>query len=369
MAFAWLSSARHKRFPLGWPTTYMPLGLAMLAAVLEKTGADVRIIDCLAYDIVERSAEKTTFGLPLYALGEVINGFSPHVVGISNLVSAFIEDALAVARLVKGTDPTIQVVMGGIEPSLETQNLDLLANNPAIDVLVRGEGEATLSELIAHYDPSRQKFESLDVVAGLVIRSASGEVTLTPPRTFVRNLDELPWPAYHLLDLDRMFTNPYYARYRAPKDGGCTLPMHASRGCPYSCCFCSVHTQVGRAHRAHSLAYVQAHLQHVKRSYGISHVSFEDDNFTLNPTRALALLRAIEGLEITWHTPNGLRADTITESLAERISASGATSVTIAVESGDQHTLDSVIRKRRTGRPANAESGEHSVIGGREHCA
>lgn len=337
--------------------SYIPLGLASLAAVLERTGAQVKVIDALAYDTVERRGDETIFGLASHQLRRELAAFAPHVVGVTNPFSAFLADALDVTRWVKSVDPTIQVVFGGIEPSLDARNLDLLRANPTIDVIVRGEGEATICELIAHYDPRTRRFESLESVAGLVIRTEAGPVVRTAARPFIRNLDELPLPAYHLLEMDRMFANPYYARYRAPHDSGRSLPVHSTRGCPYSCCFCSVHSQVGKAHRAHSPEYVRTHIRHLIDTYGVRHIQFEDDNLTLQPVRSLALLRAIEDLGITWHTPNGLRADTITEELARSMRSSGAISATIAVESGDQRILDRVIHKRLR-LPAVIEAAE-----------
>lgn len=325
--------------------SYLPLGLAMLAAALEQSGARVHIIDCLAHELMLPAGDKVRFGLPPSLLAPQIAAFQPEVVGITNPFSAFIDDALQVARLVKSVDPTAQVVLGGIEPSLSGRNTSLLAAHDTLDVLVKGEGELTIVDLVAHYEPERRGFTRLDQVAGILFRSERA-IKETGPRAFLANLDALPLPAYHLLDIERMLSNRLYARNRGRRPGVRCMPIHTSRGCPYSCNFCSVHSQVGKAHRRHSPAYVARHMQHLMQSYGVRHFHFEDDNLTLHPQHTRDLLSAVEPLQISWDTPNGVRVDTIDGELARLMARSGAVSVTVAVESGDQGVLDEVVNKR-----------------------
>lgn len=324
--------------------SYVPLGLAILGAVLRRMGVQVRIIDCLATHHMEVQRPNLTFGMGPTQLEQELRNFAPHIVGVTNPFTSFIEDALRTARLVKQIDRTIQVILGGVEPSLEPSNRKLLADNASLDVLVRAEGEITLCDLIAHYDPASRAFFNLSEVDGILYRGPEGPCG-TPKRPFMGDLDELPLPAYDLLDLEQTYRNPFYARHRLrAKDTRC-LPIHTSRGCPYACVFCSVHSQVGKPNRRHSTAYVVRHMQHVMENYGVRHFHFEDDNLTLHGPRAHELFEAIEPLRITWDTPNGLRADTITAELARKMAAAGAKSVTIAVESGDQEVLDTIVKK------------------------
>jgi anaerobic magnesium-protoporphyrin IX monomethyl ester cyclase len=324
--------------------SYVPLGLALLAAVLRRMGVQVKIIDCLATHHLVVNRPNVTFGMNAQQLEEELRAFAPHIVGVTNPFTCFIEDALRTARLIKQIDPTIQLILGGVEPSLEPSNRKLLENEPALDVLVRAEGEITLCDLIAHYDPTTRSFFDLNEVEGILFRAPSGSCS-TPKRPFISNLDELPLPAYDLLDLDQTYRNPFYARHRLRAKGARCLPIHTSRGCPYACVFCSVHSQVGKPNRRHSTGYVVRHMQHVMETYGVQHFHFEDDNLTLHGPRAHELFEAIKPLGISWDTPNGLRADTITAELAQKMATAGARSVTIAVESGDQEVLDSIVKK------------------------
>jgi anaerobic magnesium-protoporphyrin IX monomethyl ester cyclase len=324
--------------------SYVPLGLAVLGAVLRRMGVQVKIIDCLAIHHMEVKRPNLTFGMSARQLEDELRSFAPHIVGVTNPFTCFIEDALRVARLIKELDPSIQLILGGVEPSLEPSNRKLLESEPSLDVLVRAEGEITLCDLIAHYDPATRSFFDLSEVEGILFRSPDGPCS-TPKRPFIGDLDELPLPAYDLLDLDQTYRNPFYARHRLrAKDTRC-LPIHTSRGCPYACVFCSVHTQVGKPNRRHSTGYVVRHMQHVMETYGVRHFHFEDDNLTLHGPRAHELFEAITPLGISWDTPNGLRADTITAELAQKMATAGAKSVTIAVESGDQEILDKVVKK------------------------
>ncbi len=326
--------------------SYFPTGLAYIGATLEHIGVETEIVDCLAYN--EKSIEngKISFGLSEQSVGEIAANFRPHVVGISNPFSMFIENALRTAHILKTIDPSMSIVLGGIYASVYPMNYQLLEQFQDIDLLMVGEGEATWRDLLDHYSSSKRCFEQLSSVPGIIYRAFDGQVITNPKRPFLQNLDILPFPAYHLIDMELMFSNPHYAAKRLKARNGRCLPIITSRGCPYTCNFCSVHSQVGYQNRTHSVNYIVKHINYVRERYSINHFHFEDDNLTLNAPRARKLFLAIKELEITWDTPNGVRADTITKDLAKLMANSGASSVTIAVESGDEYILNHVIRKR-----------------------
>jgi anaerobic magnesium-protoporphyrin IX monomethyl ester cyclase len=325
--------------------SYFPAGIAYLAAALETMEVQLEVLDCLAYAEERPVGNLIWFGLNHDALRAEIERFAPHIVGISNAFSMFIADALCVAELVKALDPRTQVVLGGIEASVAPNNRRLLQQQRALDVLVKGEGELTIRDLVSHFSVQKREFENLSDVPGILFRNASDDVIETGKRPWIADLDSVGMPAYHLLDMDRMFDNPYYARWRGRDAGRRCLPIHTSRGCPYSCNFCSVHSQVGKASRRHTPAAVVEHVTYLKNAYGVSHFHFEDDNLTINPKHTQDLFGAIRDLGITFDTPNGIRADTVTPELARLFRQAGATSITIAVESGVQRILDDVVNK------------------------
>lgn len=325
--------------------SYFPVGLASLASSLETIGVNVKIIDCLSYNKKKEYDSIVQFGLSDEDLSDQVMKFQPDIVGITNPFSMFIDDALATAALIKKIDPHLPVIMGGLFPSIAPYNRELLAPNKNVDILVVGEGEATIKELVENFDVEKKIFSALSNIRGILYRGDQGNIVETPRRPFIDNLDSIPIPAYHLIDFERMFSNPYYAKYRRRTGYRC-LPVHTSRGCPYTCNFCSVHTQVGYKYRNFSVEYVKKHLSLLKTQYGVSHVHFEDDNFTLDREHTKDLLNELVDLQLTWDTPNGIRADSVDLEMAEVMSRSGAVSVSIAVESGNQDVIDKIIRKR-----------------------
>jgi len=327
--------------------SYLPMGLVCLASVARRHGADCRIFDSLAYYNVERGSNNDVrWGASDQEIRSVLLESKPNIVGITNPFSMFIEDSRYLARLLKSIDPDVQIVMGGIEASVLTNAENLLAQENAIDICVVGEGEETLGQLLEVYDVGDKQFHELDRVNGIVYRRTDGKVLRTAPRPFIDSLGTLPMPAYDLLDVERMYNNPRYAIQRFRKAGGRCAPVHTSRGCPYKCSFCSVHSQVGYKYRMIPVLDVVEHIEYLKSHLNVTHIHFEDDNLTLSPQRTIDLLTALCDMDITWDTPNGIRADSITPEIAQLMAKSGAVSVTIAVESGDQRVLNEIINKR-----------------------
>jgi anaerobic magnesium-protoporphyrin IX monomethyl ester cyclase len=123
--------------------------------------------------------------------------------------------------------------------------------------------------------------------------------------------------------------------------------MITSRGCPHSCCFCSVHLHMGKKFRAHSPSYVADHIQFVVDKYQVKNIFFEDDNLTFDQKRMETICDQIveRKIKFHWETPNGIRADRLTLELLKKMKKSGCRSVFFGVESGDQWVSDNIIHK------------------------
>jgi radical SAM superfamily enzyme YgiQ (UPF0313 family) len=123
--------------------------------------------------------------------------------------------------------------------------------------------------------------------------------------------------------------------------------MITSRGCPYDCVFCSIHTLMGKQWRGRSPENVVDEIEQLINSYKIKQVDFFDDNMTLNKKRMEAICDLIvkRGLDIEWYTPNGVRADTLDENLLSKMKKSGCKRIRIAPESGVQRVVDQIIKK------------------------
>ena len=320
------------------PSGNLPLGLMYIAAVLEKAGSRVEILDAFMTDVVvRRVGDAAEIGMPYVRIAEEVRRRKPDIVGIANPFTCQIEHAIRVANIVKKFDQDILTVVGG--PHVSAVPEEFLNGADKVDIGVAGEGEYAMLD-IAEMHEGRKKVEEIQ---GIVYRK-SGKVIQTTPRPLIKNLDELPYPAYHLMDMEHYLCQEKI-EYRSFKDR--SVSMITSRGCPFNCVFCSVHLHMGKAFRAHSVDYVVNHIEHVVNKYRVKTIFFEDDNLTFDLKRFEAICdRLLERkIGFNWETPNGIRADYLTMNLLKKMKRSGCQSVFFGVESGDQHVLDDIISK------------------------
>ena len=322
----------------------LPLGLLYLAAILEKNSYRPKIFDCLTSPqskvIVED--DKITHGLPDDIILETIKKEDPRVVGITNPFTAQIENAIHIADLVKQVDKRIITVIGG--PHVSVQSQELLKENKSIDIGVWGEGEYTFLELIKKID----KELPINDIANITYRDETRGVIKNKSKGFIKNLDELVYPAYHLIDLEKYFDLLKRGLAPRPTIRQRSISMITSRGCPYNCIFCSIHLHMGKFFRAHSPDYVIHHIKYVVDKYRVKHISFEDDNLTFDIDRCKKILKGIidNQIKITWDTPNGVRADRIDEELIILMKKSGCVELIFGIESGSQRVLDEIVDKK-----------------------
>jgi magnesium-protoporphyrin IX monomethyl ester (oxidative) cyclase len=209
----------------------------------------------------------------------------------------------------------------------------------SVDVAVTGEGEYTMPEIARYFEGKKL----LNEILGIAYRK-DGEVKINSSRPFVKNLDELPYPAYDLVEMER-YLNPKKIGYRSFRNRA--ISMITSRGCPFNCCFCSVHLHMGKGFRANSANYVLNHIQYVVEKFNVKNIFFEDDNLTLDLARFEAICDGLiqKKIRVGWETPNGVRADCLNMNLLQKMKKSGCQSVFFGVESGDQQILDNAICK------------------------
>ncbi|HET6418973.1 MAG TPA: radical SAM protein [Geobacteraceae bacterium] len=289
-----------------------PLGLMSIAAYLEKRGVEVEIIDC--------------YGTPAGSdeLAAEIVSRSPDVAAFSCTTSCFLE-GYAIARGVKERDDRIRVVFGGAHAS--AAGASLLDDFPAIDYLVIGEGEVTFHELIT------SGYGNVASIPGVGYR-ADGKGVLSSVRENIKDLDSLPFPAYHLLPhFPKRYNLPLFSYPVAPNTS-----IISSRGCPYQCSYCDrsvFHT----GFRANSPEYICDHLEYLHRDFGIRHVFFYDDLFTFNRGRieALCLLKDKKKLPVTYNCI--ARLEHVDSELLALLKRSGCWQVNFGIESGDAELL------------------------------
>jgi anaerobic magnesium-protoporphyrin IX monomethyl ester cyclase len=322
------------------PAGNLPLGLMYLAAVLDKAGYKVEILDAFMADCEpQKTGDATTIGLPFDQIEAEIRRRNPDIVGISGPFTSQIGNTLKVSELAKKVNPKVLTVVGG--PHVSTVPEEFLNEAKTVDIAVTGEGEYALLEIAEYFEGKGKKL--LTEILGIAYRE-NGVVKTTARRPFLENLDELPYPAYHLVDMEHYLSNKKIG-YRSFQNRA--ISMVTSRGCPFNCCFCAVHLHMGQSFRANSAEYVLNHIQYVVDKYKVKNIFFEDDNLTLDLKRFEAICDGIieRKIKIHWETPNGVRADRLNMPLLKKMKQSGAVSIFVGVESGDQEILNTVVCK------------------------
>lgn len=329
--------------PKAWgkPNVFPPIVLASVAAVLEKKHT-VSIIDAPTEgwrNLVELDETKYRVGLSEETIAERVRGWSPDVVVVEIPFSGWSKTAFEVVDTVKAAKKDVAVVLMGQHP---TARPEACLSEPNVDFVVVGEPENTVSELVDAFASGKQDFKSID---GLGFRE-NGKPIITGKRAFIENLDLLPFPARHLLPMELYNEAVKENPLRGEISKSWTI-VTTTRGCPYSCRFCSVCILWGRTWRARSPKNVVDELEHVVKTYGVKQVDFYDENMTLDKKRMAEICDQIveRGLKIEWFTPNGVRADTLDEPLLRKMKKSGCKKIRVAPESGVQRVVNEVIGK------------------------
>jgi len=300
-------------------TKHFPLGLMYLASKLEQMHVDVCIID---YFIGRYTPED--YKLKLEEIG-------PDIVGI-NCFSFNTRPAFEIARLTKDVFSDVHIVMGGPHATgLPKYTL----RDDFVDSVIVGEGEETLADLVT----SLRDGKSLRGIEGLVYKE-NGNIVSNPLRRFIKDINSMPVPAYHLIDLDKYFEFP-------DPHGMCTrykrfMSVLTSRGCPYSCTYC--HNVFGKVFRARSPKNVFREIELLYTEYGVREFHIEDDSFNIDLDRAEKILDLIieNNLEISIQFPNGIRADRLNERFVYKLKTAGTFMTAIGIESASPRVLKQI---------------------------
>ncbi|EKQ52490.1 MAG: Fe-S oxidoreductase [Methanobacterium sp. Maddingley MBC34] len=288
-----------------------PLGIAYIAAVLEENGIDVEIIDAAALEMSWETLENE------------IKRISPGLVAVTALTPT-IDKAMQTAELAKKTCPQATVVMGGYHPTFNYQEM---LERDYVDIVVMGEGEYTMLELVETLDEGGD----LKNVKGIAYKDV-----VTPTRPIIEDLDELPFPARHLLPMDH---------YKILNMKLHTATMISGRGCPMQCSFCASAALHGNKLRMRSPMNVVDEMEHLINDHDSGMIAFMDDTFTLKPSRVEEICDEIKKRDIDVYWGCTARADTLSEKLLRKLSDSGCITMFLGVESADQQQLDRVNKQ------------------------
>jgi anaerobic magnesium-protoporphyrin IX monomethyl ester cyclase len=289
------------------------IGVAYMAAALAKKGYEVTVVDCpplkMTYEDLKR---------------EIIR-FEPNIVGITSVTVTF-SSALKAARILKGSYPQAFIVLGG--PHVTVVDEQTLNEQPEVDIVVRGEGEQTILELVDLL--SKSNLENLGEVAGITFRK-NRKIVRTPDRPFIQNLDQLPYPAYEYFPL---------RRYRL--FGKLILPVITSRGCPFRCTFCLAPRMAGKRFRARSPKNVVDELEWLRDEYEADAFTFHDETFTYDKKRVFEICEETKTRNVGLPWDCSTRVDQVSRELLAEMRDANCQLVSFGVESGSQRILNAM---------------------------
>lgn len=327
--------------PLGYfSLSSIPLGLGYIAAMLELNGVSSTILDMNILDMKTEELEKK------------VANINPDIVGITSMTCNY-SNAVKVAKVVKVWNPETFVVIGGVHATFV--HTEILKTVPEIDAVVRYEGEITMSELVDVVD----KGTKLNEIKGITFRKGDKLVS-TPHREKIENLDDLPYPAYHVLE-------PPLEKY-IHIHGVRNCPVITTRGCPFECIFCSTAAFHGRKYRTRKISKIVDELEYVKERYKITHISFVDDNFTMKKDRVFELCREMKNRNLSLKWGCSARVDQVSEGLLKAMKDVGCEDLFFGIESASQDVLN-LIKKGFSVQQAKDSVKMAEKLGIKTHCS
>jgi magnesium-protoporphyrin IX monomethyl ester (oxidative) cyclase len=317
-----------------------PLALTILAATLIQRGHEVIIIDAFGdgYYCREKMEDDTVYvGLKFEEILRRVADFKAEAIGISATFYFNLPVVVELADFFKDNYPEAYVILGGNAP---TTLYERLMRGRGVDFIVLREADHSLPNLLDNIkDPSK--------VPGVVWRNGP-DIRVNTEEPFPADLDALPFPARSLLNLDT------YVEIGRPFGLAEEMKRYAtiltSRGCPFSCSFCSATTVHGKRFRYRSSENVLAEIDELVNRLGVTELHFIDENFTLNRRRVMKIMDGLidRGYNkfLSWTCPNGVFVESLDGEMIDKMQESNCHSVALAVESGDPEVLKKFVQKK-----------------------
>ena len=318
-----------------------PIGLMYVAGYLQKQGMSVKIIDVPMKKVVRNNKFHQNLEAELKKIeNSMVAEFrkiSTEAVGIAFYTPEYFE-VFDLARAFKKVSPGVKIIVGGIHPTFYPEEI-LKENDNLIDFCVIGDGEITAHELLKAFKDNKYNYETIQGIAFL--DKKTNQVIKTQPRQLCKNLDEVSFPAYNLIDME-YYTNasPYAIR-------GCFLRsmyILATRGCPSQCTFCvakKIKSQsgVGTYCRWRSAENLVNEIRDLKDSCGIDSFWFVDDMFTLNKKLVFDFCEGLkkQGINLLWGCSS--KVSTLDEEIIKSMADAGCIQIDFGVERGSDKAL------------------------------
>lgn len=316
------------------------IGLAYIASATRNAGFPVQVIDAVGealeqFTPIAGSPNLTLNGLRFDQVFSLIHP-DTKVFGVSIMFSRDWLLSRAFLRELKKEFPQAKIVVGGEHVTACADYV--LHDCPEIDFVVRGEGEETFTSLL------KALVESSDIAAvdGIVYRQRE-KVIFNRPRNRIQNIDSIPLPAWDLLPIRSYIDNSYNLGFNL----GRSMPMLASRGCPFQCTFCSNPQMWTTAWNARSPELVVAEMKQYIWEYQVTNFDFFDLTTIVKKSWIIEFCQLLvkENLNITWQLPSGTRSEALDEEVTSWLYKAGCRSIIYAPESGSPEELKRIKKK------------------------
>lgn len=314
-----------------WTSVWPPISLSLIAAVLERENFQVKLYDCIAQKINWPS------------LAEIIKKEKPFLL-ICNTATPSIQSDLSLALLAKEIIPTIKTAFFGIHVSALSD--ECFTMQPEVDFIIRGEPEMTTKQLVCYLRDGSK----IDEVDGISYKS-NGKVKHNKDRKPIENLDELPYPSWHLVDI---------GCYPMPLSGEPFLMVATSRGCPHKCIFCAAKEYYGASLRLRNPKSVADEMVWALDNFGVDQFLFWSESFTLSKKFVKGVCDEIiaTGKRFRWVCNS--RTDSVNRELLSLMKEAGCWMIGYGIESGNQEILEMV------GKSTTVKQAENAVTWAKE---
>ena len=354
-----------------------PLGIESLAAFISPYH-ETNVIDCISngwnkYWELKDYPDKIFQGIKLSEIKKKIKKYKPNVIGISWLFSTQSNSVNMVIDSIKDIDANIKIIVGGSYPSTHPQKV--LNDNKNIDIVVFGEGEITLKEVL-------DNLNNLDNIDGIAYKK-NNKTIVNKPRELIRDLNILPIPfrdvklyknyskqnvfkyiyslfkknnfnyKFSIISASFVTSLPlvcdiYYYFFNQHRENKMPIAdISTSRGCPNNCTFCAVKNIWGRSWRFRTAKNVLEEIDILVKKYGIKHINIIDDNFNVSKDRIIKICKGIieRDYNITLSDTSGIYLPTLDEEVLIWLKRAGLNDIRISIESGSDRVLHNIIKK------------------------
>ena len=332
---------------LNQPPRFPPFGMMYLGAALEEAGIHVELIDI------------NLLRVPFEEVMAIIESRQFDVIGIGGMTTVYYY-IKALSLHLKKRFPNIPIMGGG---SAVSASPDLVLTNTGIDVACIGEGEPIIVQLVRHLSEG----QDLDDIPGIAYRLADGSIRHTAPRPRFLDIDSLPFPAYHLVDLEPYISNNIKVNGRSPQiqarveqlgidpvKASRPIPLFSKRGCPFGCNFC--YRNFGRKTAQASVDSVLDHMSMLEENYNTVFFVFSDEIFNVSKRWVTEFCERIiaEDRKYILATNNAMRANTVDREMLVIMKKAGFCQIAIGVESFYDPTLKAMEKNQTAETVANA---------------